>query len=766
MRKKKNKLEIDSQTLVQIKELLDDKRPVKAMKFTPKMQKKLVVLFLLVLLAFVGLSVRLYLINKQSGQQYKKQVLSHQKYTSNTIPFKRGDIVDSKGTKLAVSEKVYNLVIDVKNMQVNKGKENDYTEYTLSAVKTCFADFDEGAARAYMAAHPDSHYYVALRQLPYEEIAPFLAMQEERITKEERQAGGKDGRDIQGIWFEEEYKRYYPNGSLACDIIGFTGSNNKGFFGLEEYYDDTLNGINGRTYGYLDDEENLNRTTKSAVDGYNIVTTIDANIQSIVERNLAEYEEEYRDNVREGSGAKNLGCIIMEVNTGNILAMADGAPFDLNDNYNTEPLIGRDLLDAEGKKTDMVISQAIAESLEGDQLTMNLNALWRNFCISQTYEPGSVSKPFTVAAGLDSGRLTGEESYYCEGALEVGDYRIRCHNWKAGGDGLLTTKEAVEQSCNVALMLMAQKIGKETYLQYQDSFNFGLKTNIDLAGEARTVNVVYNEKNMLPTELATSSFGQGYNATMIQMITGFCSLINGGYYYEPHMVSKITSSDGSVVQNIEPRILKQTISAETSNVIRDICNGVVTNGTGKTARPVGYAIGGKTGTAEMIPRDKVNYLVSFMGYAPADDPKIAIYVVVDRPNVASQDDAKHATRLVKNILTEVLPYLNIFMTEPVTEEEQAELDERKALVQMPEGGTSENSVSENTVSNNAITAGGLGRMIKPEDLDDPNVYRGEVPEDLSQEGLENMDEAPLTGGILNANTGEGLEEDDEEDSPF
>ena len=221
---------------------------------------------------------------------------------------------------------------------------------------------------------------------------------------------------------------------------------------------------------------------------------------------------------------------------------------------------------------------------------------------------------------------------------------------------------------------MGKQIGKSIFLEYQERFNFGLKTNIDLAGESRTENLVFNANNMGETELATSTFGQGYNVSMIQMISAFCSLINGGYYYEPHMVSKITAADGSIVKNITPRIVKQTISAQTSQKIIEYCNGVVVNGTGKTARPAGYAIGGKTGTAETIPRDKINYVVSFMGYAPADNPQIAIYVVVDRPNAVFQDSARFATGIVRNILTEVLPYLNIYMTEELSEKELAELE--------------------------------------------------------------------------------------------
>ena len=259
--------------------------------------------------------------------------------------------------------------------------------------------------------------------------------------------------------------------------------------------------------------------------------------------------------------------------------------------------------------------------------------------------------------------------------MEIGGYKIRCHN---GAEGTVTLEKAVAKSCNVTMMKIAQLVGADDFCEYQRVFNFGLKTNVDLAGEARTASLVYSADQMGPTDLATNSFGQNFNVTMIQMITAFSSLINGGYYYEPHLVSKITNASGATVENIEPRILKQTVSEETSAYIRQYCNAVVTEGTGKTARPAGYLIGGKTGTAETIDqnthkRSKDEHVVSFMGYAPADNPQIAIYVVVDRPNVSHQGDAKHATRLVRSILTEVLPYLNIFMTEELSDTEREEL---------------------------------------------------------------------------------------------
>lgn len=618
-------------------------------KFTLRMQKKLVVLFFLVLLAFVGLSIKLFYIGKDNGKEYEKQVLSQQQYDSTTLPFKRGDILDRNGTVLATSERVYNLIVDSK-LVLDK---EEYLQPTVNALRSCFPDIDQAELTRYLNENKEkdknqrAQYKIFLRQLTYEEIEPFLDLEEDK----------EKGKNIKGVWFEKEYKRYYPNGSLASDVIGFITEDNKGTFGLEEYYNDVLNGTTGREYGYLNDDSILERTVKPAVDGYTAVSTMDANVQSIAEKYLNKFMEEYRDSAREGLGANNVGCIMMEVDTGNVIAMASAPGFDLNNPKDISALYTAEQIAA--MEADGTIYDAY-------------NQLWRNYCISDTYEPGSTMKPFTVACALDSGAITGNEVYMCNGKREIGGWPIACHN--TYGDGEISVKQAVEKSCNVALMYIAEAAGKNTFCEYQHNFNFGLKTNIDLAGEARTAGLLYTADNMGPTELATNSFGQSFNVTMIQMITGFCSLINGGNYYEPHMVSRIISQDGSTVRTIEPRVLKQTVSPSVSDTIIDYCNGVVTEGTGVTARPAGYAIGGKTGTAETLPRGNDEYVVSFMGYAPANDPQIAIYVVVDRPNVADQDDAKFATRLVRSILTEALPYLGIFMTEEVTEEEQEELN--------------------------------------------------------------------------------------------
>ncbi len=605
---------------------------------------------LIILLAFAGLGGRLYVLARDNQNDYQKKILSQQRYDSKTLPFKRGSILDANGTILAASEKVYNVILDCKVM-LDK-KENE--EPTLKALSECFG-LDQSELRKFVKENPGSQYRVLKKRITYDEMSPFLDRKNEHNKTAGKKGNEKMGK-IDGVWFEEEYIRRYPNNTLACDVIGFTGTDNNGTYGLEEYYNDILNGTNGRDYGYLNDDVALERAIVPAVDGYSLVSTIDANMQAICEKYIKQFNDEHANEAREGLGAYNIGVIIQDCNNGEIKSMATYPDFDLNN--------PKDL-------TAYYTAEEI-EQMDEEAYYDALDALWKNFCISDTYEPGSTAKAITLATGLETGRIQGNESYDCGGMLQVADHKIKCN--VTSGHGTLDVSGSLEQSCNVAFMKMGEAIGVKNMIQFEQIFNLGLKTNIDLAGETRTDAVVYNESTMNASELATSSFGQGYNLTMIQMITAFSSIINGGYYYEPHVVSKITNSNGDTVKNIEPRVLKQTISATTSEQMRQYLHNAVALGTGKSARPAGYAIGGKTGTAEMVPRDHTNYVVSFIGFAPADDPQIAIYCVVDRPNVAKQAHATYATGIVKNILTEVLPYLHIAKTEEMTIAEQEEVD--------------------------------------------------------------------------------------------
>ena len=711
----------------------------KPRKFTIKMQKKLVVLFFFVLLAFAGLCIRLYWISNEDGEKYKKQVLSQRGYDSTTLPFKRGDIVDARGTTLATSEKVYNLIIDAKNMLYSDKK---YLEPTIEALNTYFG-LDSKEVREYVTTHTTASYKVMNKQLSYDEIKDF------------KDAMNADGSLIKGVWFEEEYKRIYPNNSLASDIIGFTGKDNTGTYGLEEYYNDVLNGTNGREYGYLTEDSTLERTVKPAVDGYTIHTTIDANIQAVVEKYLKQFDDEHANTVRQGNGAENLGAVVYNVKTGEVLAMANYPYYDLNNTRDITPLLGSMMVEEvenangykELKRTDTVITEEIINGWTQDELYLNLNNLWKNFCISDTYEPGSTAKPFTVAAALESGVITGNEVYQCNGVLVRGGHNIHCHG--GNGHGPVTVQNSVAWSCNVALMKIAETLGAEGFCNFQEVFNFGLKTNIDLAGEARTAGLLWPVENMKEADLATNSFGQNFNVTMIQMIAGYSALVNGGYYYEPHVVDKITNSSGATIESIEPRILKKVVSESTSEKIRKYTRATVMEEggdprTGKTARPAGYAIGGKTGTAQTLPRGNGEYVVSFIGHAPADDPEIAIYVVVDRANAERQDKASFATGIVRNILTEILPYLNIYMTEELSEDEIKELEAKQLEITRQYTQTPEQDDLEQAQGEGEDTGEGEQEDNQPEWMSYP----------IDPETGYRVD--PATGEYLDAETGEWI----------
>lgn len=700
-------------------------------KFTIHMQKKLVVLVVLVLLAFVGLSIRLYMLVRDNGDSYERQILSQQEYSSTSIPYKRGNIVDCNGTVLATSEKVYNLIIDSREIL----SKEEYLEPTIAALATCF-EIDTAALREYILTHENSQYYVLLRKLSYDQKQVF----------EDLRSDTQNNPNIKGVWFETEYQRTYPYTTLACDVLGFTGTGNEGMYGLEQYYNEDLNGSDGREYGYLNEDSTLERTTIPAEDGHTLVTTIDTNIQSIVERNLYEFNEKYKNAYRDGLGAYNTACIIMNPNTADVLAMASYPNFDCNNPY----------------ELSYAYTEEEIAAMTDEEYTTALNALWQNFCITSTYEPGSTAKPFTIATGLETGALSGNESYFCGGYLQVDIYQIHCHNRL--GHGAVNVRQAMESSCNVALMHMGAAIGKTDFLKYQQAFNFGLKTNIDLAGEARTDALVYNQKTMNETELATSSFGQGYNVTMIQMVTAYCSLINGGYYYEPHMVDRILNAEGAVVENIEPRLLKQTVSATTSQMILDYCNAVVLDGTGRTARPAGYTMGGKTGTAETVPRDQGNYVVSFIGYVPAEKPEVVIYVVVDRANQKEQDNSRLATELVRNIMTEVLPYMGIPMTEELTEAEQQEIaDRQQGSVDWNNGEQNGENAGQDETDNSGADAelGTESDNTGNGDSDDSNDEEmlvdsnGDGVPDMS--GVLNIEIDPETGYAIDPATGEFLD---------
>lgn len=614
----------------------------KRKRFLGRMQMKLFWITVVLSIAFLALVIRIWYINKKDGKRYEKIVLAQQSYDSIEIPYRRGDILDRNGTQLATSEKVYNLIIEPKNIL----QDDKVKKATISALTKYFDITEQEIDDA--LSDKSSLYKKMLKKLSYDQVKPF----NEFIAT-------KDGKNVKGVWFEDEYQRYYPYGSLACHAIGFTVSGNVGQGGVEGYYSDELNGTDGREYGYLTQDMTLERTTKPPVNGYNIISTIDANAQSIVEKKINAFMTE--------TGAKNVSALVMDPNSGEILAMANSNSFDLNEPYEDSAIA------YQFNSEDGDVSSQIKALSEDERLDC-LNKAWRNFVISDGFEPGSTYKTFTISGAIEDGALKGDETFFCGGNLKVADTTINCHNHS--GHGQVNIEQSLMQSCNVALMQIAETEGRKTFAKYQEVFGFGKTTHVDLAGEA--AGLVYPEEKLNPVELATSSFGQGLTVTMMQIGTAFCSVINGGNYYEPHMVKQIVDENGGIINNIEPTILRKTISSETSEFMRNALFEVVSNGTARKAQVAGYTIGGKTGTAEKLPRGNGKYLLSFIGFAPVENPQVVVYVTVDEPNVEDQASSGLGTIIAQSILQELLPYMNIYQSDSENKSEGADVGDQVA----------------------------------------------------------------------------------------
>lgn len=604
-------------------------------KFPKRMQKKLVLVFMFTILAFVLFLGKAIKIVATKGEDYKKAVLDQQQNNSRVIPFKRGDILDANGTKLATSERVYNVILDAKVLL--SGKEEELAkskEQTVEALETCF-EIDKKTVYTVLEEKSESRYNVLKKGVSYKQYQAF-----EKLKKDTKNYG-----NLKGVWLEEDYVRTYPYNTLASDLIGFTASGNVGNGGLEASYNDILNGTDGREYGYFGETSSVEKIVKEATDGKSLVTSIDLNLQSIIEKHIREFNEEHKNGPNKtGLGSKNTAVIAMRPGTGEVLAMASYPNFDLN---NPRDLSG-------------LFSEEQLKNMSEEDKIKELNKLWRNFCVSDTYEPGSTMKPFTIAAGLENGTLKGSETYVCPGYLDVGKWRIKCN--KKGGHGTQTLKQAIANSCNVALMHVGAAIGPEEFSKYQHIFGFGEYTGIDLPGEASTDKLLFAPDKMGNADLATNAFGQNFNVTMLQLAAGFNSLINGGNYYEPHVVKQIRDADGNVIENKTPVLTKKTISEETSKLLRTYMESTVTEGTAKAAQVPGYAIGGKTGTAEKYPRNHGKNLISFIGYAPQENPEIMLYVVIDEPNVENQANSSYAIKLAQKIMAEAFPYMKITKT--------------------------------------------------------------------------------------------------------
>lgn len=600
-------------------EIRRKKPKTKQITFTRGMSRRLLFVFGLVALGLVILCGRLIYIHANEGDDYTIKVLEQQNYSSKIIPFKRGDIVDRNGVTLATSIKVYNLILDPKIILSDDGK---YVEPTLQALNVCFG-YDVSELNTLINENSKRSYYVYEKKLTYEQIQLFLEMQKDY----------ENYPNIQGVWFESEYERKYPFSSLACNVIGFTSSGNVGTWGIEEYYDEYLDGVDGREYGYVNNDNIMEEVKKAPQNGNSVVSTIDFNIQTIVEKWIKHYKELYTP--------EHLGVIIMDPNNGEILAMSGMNTYDLNNPRDLSPYYSAEQIAA----------------MTGEEKLEALNKVWRNYCISDSYEPGSTVKPFTIAAALEEGKVSKYASLLCDGNEKAGGWTIHCH--KKSGHGEISLQQAIAYSCNDAMMQLGRTQGVDIFVDYQNRFSFGRKTGIDLPGEASCATLVKDE-NMGEADLATNSFGQNFNVTMMQVAAAFSAGINGGYYYQPHVVKQILNDNGGVVENYDKNLVKQVITRETSNLLKEGLRMCVESGTGTKVAIDGYTISGKTGTAEKYPRGTNEYLLSFIGFAPYDNPEVVCYVVLDNPVTDGPQATAHIVEIWKNIMAEVLPYMDIF----------------------------------------------------------------------------------------------------------
>lgn len=601
------------------------RRRGKPKRFSRKMCITVFLVFCVCLFTFGVLLFKIYRINSKDGDRYRKEALSQQSYTNTVLNYQRGDVKDRNNTTLAVSVRKYDLVLEPRTL----GKDEKKKQATVDAIAKTFG-VASSVVEEVIQKKPNSMYehIDGLKELPAKKVDKF-----KKQIKKER---------LEGVWFEEVYKRNYPLKTVGASIIGFMNSNNQGTYGVEEQYNSVLNGTTGREYGYFDSNMNLQRTIKEAKDGNSVVLTIDANVQKIIEDEIADFQ-------KNGTGAKTIAMMVMNPKNGEILAMASNSTFDLNDPQNL---------------ASMYSEQKIAAMTDKEK-NENLLSMWSNFCVGSAYEPGSTFKPFTIAAALDENIISGKSTFQCNGVKKVADREIHCSN--RSGHGMLDLRHALMESCNAALMDIGLGLGRNKFSKYNKLYGFGQRTGVDLPGE--TSGLIHTKEELNPVELATSSFGQTQTVTMVQMLSGFSSLINGGNYYQPHLVKEIQNSNGDVVKTIDPVVVKRTTSEDTSSKLRSYLKSTVEAGTAAPAQVKGYSIGGKTGTAEKRPVSAKKYLVSFIGCEPAEDPEVAYYVIIDEPHVKDQAHSTYATEFSSKVMKRVLPFLGQYASSSQTKQD-------------------------------------------------------------------------------------------------
>ncbi len=573
-------------------------------EFLTHHRKKLFIVFLISALLMVGLCAQLGFLMIARSDHYSRMADElHER--ERTIKAARGGIVDRNGTVIAANRTV--CTVSVIHNQVTE------PEKVIREL-------------------------VRILELPEREVRKKVEKWSSREiirTNVEKSVGDEImNLGLSGVKVDEDYKRYYPYGSLASKVLGFTGADNQGIIGLEVMYEKYLRGRDGLILTISDAKgtelQNVAEERVEPVPGNTLTVSLDVNIQK--------YAEQAAYQVMEKKGAKAVSVIVMNPQNGEIYAMVNAPEFDLNDPFTLNMESG---------------------GLTGTELQDARNKMWRNRCINDTYEPGSTFKIITAAAGLEAGVVHLDDKFSCPGFRIVEDRKIRCH--KVGGHGEETFLQGAMNSCNPVFIDVGARLGVDSFYHYFEQFGLLGKTGIDLPGEAATI--MHKKENMGLVELATVSFGQSFQITPIQLITTASSIINGGRRITPHFAMNVESTDGTFYQKFSYPERMGVVSETTSETMRYILEQVVAEGSGKRAKLPGYRVGGKTATSEKLPRSLKKYISSFLGFAPADDPQVIALITIDEP-VGIYYGGTIAAPVVADIFSNILPYLDI---KPVSE---------------------------------------------------------------------------------------------------
>lgn len=565
-------------------------------------RRKILVVFAVAVLVLLGLIARLvYLMIFEAEYYQEKAEALHER--EREIKAARGEIVDANGVVLATNKSV--CTISVIHNQIKDPE---------LVIEVLANELDIDAA---------------LIRKRVEKVSSI-----ERVkTNVEKEVGDRIREyNLEGVKVDEDYKRYYPYDELASKVLGFTGGDNQGIIGLEVKYEEYLKGINGTILTTTDargiELEGIAEDRVEPVTGNTLQISLDYNIQS--------YAQQAAEKVMEEKEADKVSLIVMNPQNGEIMAMVNVPEFNLNEPFELES-IGID-----------------SANLSDEERQNLLNQMWRNGCINDTYEPGSTFKIFTSTACLEAGTVSLADSFFCPGYYTVEDRKIRCH--KVGGHGSESFVEGVQNSCNPVFMNIGLELGTDRFYEYFQKIGLMKKTGVDLPGEAATI--THKKENVGPVELATMTFGQSFQITPMQLATMVSSVVNGGTRVTPHFGVRVLNEDGEVLETLQFEKEKNVISKETSETMRSILESVVAEGGGKKAYIEGYRIGGKTATSQTLPRSAHKYISSFVGFAPADDPKVLAMVVIHNPQ-GIYYGGTIAAPVIKTVFENILPYLGI-----------------------------------------------------------------------------------------------------------